>query len=92
MIHSVDRPALAAELEVELAKIGRRLPCFLQVNVAGDSTKGGFRPEEIEGAAAGLRTTAPHLELRGLMTMAREGEDARPVLCRLRELAGRCNP
>ena len=59
---------------------------FVQVNVSGEASKGGFSPEEADAAVADARRT---LEVVGLMTMAPEGVDARPHFRRLRELAAR---
>ena len=79
-IHSVDRPSLVREL----AKHQRKVPVFVQVNVSGEASKGGFTPEEAAGAVADARRT---LDVVGLMTMAPEGSDARPHFRKLRELA-----
>lgn len=82
VIHSVDRPSLLREL----AKGNKKPPVFVQINVSGEASKGGFRPEEAEAAVAEARQS---LEVVGLMTMAPEGADARPHFRRLRELAAR---
>ena len=61
----------------------------MQVNVAGEETKHGLAPNEVEdfvGQAARL----PGLEVCGLMTMAPwcdDPEEVRPVFRRTRELA-----
>lgn len=81
-IHSVDRPSLAGEL----AKQPKKVPVFVQINVSGEASKGGFSPGEAEGAVASARRA---LDVVGLMTMAPEGADARPHFRRLRELAAR---
>lgn len=82
VVHSVDRPSLLAAL----AKQPRKVPVFVQVNVSGEASKGGYGPEDVEGAVAEARRS---LEVLGLMTMAPEGVDARPHFRRLRELAAR---
>jgi len=83
VLHSVDRPRLIQEL----ARQPRRPPVYVQVNVSGEATKGGFRPEETESAVAEARKG---LDVAGLMTMAPPGADPRPFFRKLRELAGRC--
>lgn len=83
VLHSVDRPALVAEL----ARHNKKIPVFVQVNVSGEESKAGYRPEEAEAAVAEARRS---LEVAGLMTMAPEGADARPQFRRLRVLAERC--
>lgn len=91
VLHSVDRPALAEDLEKRCAARHGKLPVFVQVNVSGETTKGGFPPDETGAALEDLRANRPHLEAAGLMTMAPAGdpESARPVFRRLRELAKR---
>ena len=89
-IHSVDRRDLAAALERHLIVNNRRLPSFVQVNVSGEKTKGGLAPAEVPPFLAWASKECPHLEIRGLMTMAPEEEEperARPVFRTLRELA-----
>ena len=81
-IHSVDRTSLVREL----SKSNKKLPVFVQLNVSGEASKGGFPPEESEAAVAEAKKA---LDVVGLMTMAPEGVDARPHFRRLRELAAR---
>jgi hypothetical protein len=69
------------------------IPILLETNVSGEVQKYGVRPEE---APELLRRLAdlPHLDLRGLMTMAPLADDAelsRPVFRALRELRDRLN-
>ena len=80
VLHSVDRPELVSAL------VRRRcgIPVYLQVNVSGEATKGGWRPGDVLSAAR------EGLNVAGLMTMAPAGSDARPHFRRLRELAGTC--
>ena len=80
VLHSVDRPSLVEALLAADAAI----PCYVQVNVSGEASKGGFRPEDVATALAAARKG---LRVEGLMTMAPEGGDARPHFRRLRELA-----
>ncbi len=82
VIHSVDRDSVAAEL----LRHKKRIPLFVQVNVSGEASKGGYGPAEVERAVAQARQG---LDVVGLMTMAPEGVDARPHFRTLRELAGR---
>ena len=82
VIHSVDRDSVAAELR----KHAKRVPVFVQINVSGEASKGGYGPGDAEAAVARARQG---LEVVGLMTMAPEGVDARPHFRALRELASR---
>ena len=40
-IHSLDRPSLVKALGKAMVKAGRRVPCFLQVNIGAEDQKGG---------------------------------------------------
>ncbi|HEY8416240.1 MAG TPA: YggS family pyridoxal phosphate-dependent enzyme, partial [Thermaerobacter sp.] len=89
LLHSLDRPALAQEVDRRAARDGRVLPCLLEVNVAGEATKAGVPPEQV---IPFLRQVAqwPALRVVGLMTVApatTDPETVRPVFRRLRELA-----
>jgi pyridoxal phosphate enzyme (YggS family) len=87
-IESVDRPSLVAALDKEAQRLGRRLPVLLQVNVAREPQKSGCDPDAAASLAA-LIAGCPHLELRGLMTIAplvADPEAVRPVFRRLRQL------
>ncbi len=90
-IHSVDSAELVEMLERQTAqrKPGRApLKVLIQVNVSGEATKHGCRPEETRGLAEAIQK-GEHLEWKGLMTMAPFSEDpesSRPVFRRLREL------
>lgn len=67
---------------------GRCIPILLEVNVAGEASKQGFRPEDLPSACDRLRAI-PQLDLRGLMTVAPavdHPEAAEPVFRCLREL------
>ncbi len=89
VVHSLDRVALATELDRRCQMAGMRLPVLIQVNVAREEQKHGCLVEDLPGLIeATLACTA--LELRGFMTMAPLGtaaEDARPVFAEMRELA-----
>ena len=82
-IHSVDRLRLADE-------IARRAPgmaVYAQVNVSGEPQKGGCPPEEADHLVAAMAEL--DLEVRGLMTVATAGGDARAEFDRLAALADR---
>ena len=90
MIHSVDRLSLAQEISRQWEKVGKRCDILLEVNIAGEATKGGTTAETL---LALVRDVArlPHLRIRGLMTMPPffdEPEEARPYFRELRRLAG----
>lgn len=72
----------------QLAQGERMLEVLVQVNVSGEATQHGCRPEEAEQLAEVILKTK-HLKLAGLMTLAPFFEDkemVRPVFRQLREL------
>ena len=73
--HGVDRARLAAALAKARAPEREPLNVCLQVNISGEASKSGVRPEE---ALALAREVAPMrgLKLRGLMGMASFAADA----------------
>ena len=92
VLHSLDRRPLAEELEKRCAAHNKQLAAFLQVNVSGENTKGGFHPDEVKRERFLLHLDFPRVRIKGMMTMAPAGppESARPVFRRLRELAEEC--
>ena len=85
IIHSVDSVKLA---EILSRRVQKPLPVLLEVNVAGETTKGGFSVDEIVAAVEKIRQL-PDLKVMGLMTIApfvAEPDEVRPVFQKLREL------
>jgi pyridoxal phosphate enzyme (YggS family) len=75
LVHSLDSDSAAKRLEI---------PALVQVNLAGEETKSGVPPHEVE------RFLELYPDVRGLSTMPPETgdpEDSRPIFRRLRELA-----
>ncbi len=91
VVHSVDSLALAKELGGWTQRAGRTLDLFIQVNVSGEATKFGCRPEDACGIAQAIRGM-PALRWNGLMTIAPFDDDpnrARPHFAALRTLRDR---
>ncbi|GHO44697.1 YggS family pyridoxal phosphate-dependent enzyme [Ktedonospora formicarum] len=91
IIQSVDSLHLAQTLErliaEEAEESGKRLPVLLEVNVAAEASKAGLALSDVPSVARQI-ATLPHLEVRGLMTVAPQVEDAegvRPVFRALRQ-------
>ncbi len=92
MIESVDSLHLAAEISRWAERAARTMPVLLEVNLAGESSKFGYRPEQLLAELAQV-STLPRVEVRGLMTLAPwtpEPEKLRPVFRQLRESRQRC--
>jgi PLP dependent protein len=78
LVHSLDSESAAKRLEV---------PALVQVNLAGEESKSGIEPQELEA----FLERSP-VEVKGLSTMppfADDPEQSRPYFRRLRELAER---
>lgn len=66
LIESVDSPRLLEAIERRAGELGLVQDILLEVNIAGEASKGGASPQELAALAeraAGL----PHVRLRGLM-------------------------
>ena len=88
MIQSVDSLPLAEEINKYAEKSAKTMPVLLEVNVAGEATKFGFKPDEVLAQLDRINSLRK-IEIHGLMTMAPyslEPEKARPIFRRLREL------
>ena len=91
VIHSVDSVRLLEQIERVGDECGSRPEVLLEVNVSGEASKDGLKPEQVPEVieyALGCRS----LTLTGLMTMAPfcpDPEGARPVFARLRECRDR---
>ena len=75
LVHSLSSESAAKRLEI---------PALIEVNLSGEETKSGVTEGELDGLIAA------YPDVRGLMTMPPETEDAessRPFFRRLRELA-----
>lgn len=84
-VESLDRERLAVRLEAILAEEGRRLPVLLEVNVGGEDSKSGVRPEDASRLCEAALACS-HLEVRGVMAVPPydpDPEKARPHFRRL---------
>lgn len=88
MIHSVDSAHLLEVLQKACEVVGKRLPLCIQVNVSGESSKFGVKPEELQ-AILDLSAHCPRLDVIGLMTIppwTEDPEGARPFFRMLSDL------
>ncbi|WP_323014062.1 YggS family pyridoxal phosphate-dependent enzyme [Devosia sp.] len=85
VIESLDRDRLAGVLASEMEKAGRKLPCFVQVNIGLEPQKAGVAPAET--AAFVARCRAEHgLDIVGLMCIPPEGLPPGPFFAHMAEL------
>ena len=54
-IHSLDRPSLVTALGKAMDKTGRRVPCFVQVNIGAEEQKGGCPIADVPALLASAR-------------------------------------
>ena len=85
-IHSVDRPSLVAALGKAMDKTGRRVPCFVQVNIGEEPQKGGCAIAEVPALLSSAREA--QLPVAGLMCVPPLGIEAAPFFALLAKIAG----
>jgi pyridoxal phosphate enzyme (YggS family) len=88
VIHSVDDPELLVRLDQAAAEAGRRTELLVQVDMAGEATKHGARPEDLRAIFDAGRGCAA-ARVRGLMLLppaVASPEEARPFFTALRRL------
>ena len=84
-IHSVDRPSLVSALGKAMDRTGRRVPCFVQVNIGAEEQKGGCAIAEVPALLAAAREAA--LPVAGLMCVPPQGIEAAPFFALLAKIA-----
>lgn len=88
LIHSVDSVRLAEEISKQAFNSGIVVNILLEVNVAGEETKYGFRPDELNDIFPKI-AALPNIFIRGLMTSApfvADPEDNRIYFRQLKQL------
>lgn len=87
LIHSVDSPRLAAEINKQALKNERTINCLLQVFIADEETKFGFSEEELFDFLQSEQFTAmQNINITGLMGMATNTADQEQIRAEFREL------
>lgn len=89
LIHSVDSIRLAETIEAEAAKKDLVVDILLEVNVAEEDSKFGFKMDEVVPAVEVI-STFPHVRIKGLMTIApfvENPEENRAVFASLQKLS-----
>jgi pyridoxal phosphate enzyme (YggS family) len=85
-IHSLDRPSLVEALGKAMAKAGRQVPCFVQVNIGAEEQKGGCAIAEVPALLAAAREAG--VPVVGLMCVPPAGIEAAPFFALLAKVAG----
>jgi pyridoxal phosphate enzyme (YggS family) len=87
-VHGIDRLRIAQRLSEQRPADAQELNVCIQVNLAGETTKGGAAPADVPALAAAIQRL-PRLKLRGLMCLP-PAHEAR-WFAQLRELLGSLN-
>lgn len=87
VIHSLDRSSLVAALAKAMAASGRRVPCFVQVNIGDESQKGGVAIDDLPALLDEAR--AADIPLAGLMCVPPADKEPAPYFALLAKLAAR---
>lgn len=90
LIHTLDRPKLAKELDRRAAKAGVCQKVLIQVNLTGKEQRAGVSPEGLRELAE-LAASLENIELLGLMTVPPflPAEEVRPYFAELRRIRDR---
>jgi hypothetical protein len=91
MIQCVDSLHVAQEISKRADQTGKTMPILLEVNLAGEASKFGYRPDKLE-AELNQINALPRLEIHGLMTVppwTSNAENVRPIFRQMRELKQR---
>lgn len=89
LIHSVDSLRLAETIENEAAKHNVTVPILIEVNVAQEESKFGLKTEEVLSLVESV-AALPHINIKGLMTIApyvEDPEENRGIFHQLKKLS-----
>jgi pyridoxal phosphate enzyme (YggS family) len=92
MIKSVDSLNLAREISKRCEQAAKTMRLLLEVNLAGEASKFGYRPEQLLAELKEINSL-PRIEIHGLMTVppwSPDAENLRPHFRRLHELKIQC--
>jgi hypothetical protein len=91
LIQGVDTLAIAREISKRAVQAAKTMPILLEVNVAGESSKFGYPPDQLLAELKELNAL-PKIEVHGLMAIppyVAVPEKARPYFQKLREVKTR---
>ncbi len=84
-IHALDRASLLKALAKAMDKLGKRVPCFVQVNIGDEEQKGGCPIAELPDFLAKVRDA--DVPLAGLMCLPPAGIEPAPFFAFMAKLA-----
>lgn len=86
-IHSLDRMSLLEAMAKAIAKAGKQVPCFIQVNIGEEPQKGGCAIAELPALLEAARDKG--VQIIGLMCLPPADVEPAPYFALLAELAAR---
>ena len=86
-IHSLDRPSLVSALAKAFDKVGRQVPCFVQVDIGDEPQKGGVAIADLGDLLA--LAANENLRISGLMAIPPVAAEPAPYFALLARLAQR---
>ena len=92
MIQSVDSLNLSREISKRCEQAAKTMPVLLEVNLAGEASKFGYKPEQLLAELKEIKFLL-RIEIQGLMTVppwSPDAENSRAHFRRLRELKSEC--
>lgn len=90
VIHSLDRPSLVKALAKAFDKVGKKVECFIQVDVGEEDQKGGCAIDELPDLIEQAREVG--IPIIGLMCIPPADKEPAPFFALLGELARRYEP
>ncbi|MGE4430010.1 MAG: YggS family pyridoxal phosphate-dependent enzyme [Sphingobium sp.] len=84
-IHSLDRPSLLKALAHAMDAAGRRIPCFVQVNIGEEAQKGGCALADLPALLISARDA--DIPVAGLMCVPPADVEAAPYFALLAKMA-----
>jgi len=85
VIHSLDRPSLVTALARAMEKTGKRVPCYVQVNIGDEPQKGGCAIADLPALLDSAQAAA--IPIAGLMCVPPADVEAAPYFALLAKIA-----
>lgn len=85
VVHALDRPSLVKALALAMDAAGKRLPCFVQVNIGAEQQKGGCAIADVPALLAQAR--GADIPVAGLMCVPPHDVEAAPYFALLAKMA-----
>ena len=87
-IQTLDRPKLAKAIATEIARSGKEIDCFIEINVGEEEQKAGIAPQEADAFIAMCRDDLA-LPIMGLMCIPPAAAEPAPYFALLAKIAER---